>query len=757
MKHLQILFSLLCVCLIAASVTAQPRKPGAATVSSPVKVEIAPEEDDPLSNFADKGLPEPSVLGLRPSADLAGFVAPEILKYDPDSLSVLIGALQKAGFHIIDVNQKILFRPTSTPVGAAFYDFEVAGMLRASGFGAVTTVEKLGKLIVNNDPDLTRANFPKLLLNDLRTARTSPDPQTQFIAHLIFELGKGTSDLATASPGQARIHLIQASLIERIFLGDFLDAYEGFSEQSATLLFRPRIFGLDRDVSFIKTMWSSAAVSPCDDIGDVTKLAGIEGKIKKVAGKVFDKESIPSIFTAPKEAIKKRFDNLAKGIEGSNLVMSYVKVVLANMSIEADITVADPMPLIRTKSNSEFDEQRTVTAKFQIKFKHADTINCVGKALKTATGFEVEAPKDGPMKGIPVKWQPVVEGSGPSKFGSYPVTIVADDKTKGDIFKQVTNDLGENKITLFGKPQDRDLRKEPVVPKAKKAGLDVSVATENMDASEDIPKIFWFGFEGNFGLKAFIEVIPDILGKMALKTYKVSVPVRDWQPCSEDWGGYINYTKKLSRTIVVKANRTSNGNSTGDGIRRIERDVVVNVVLNPRTPEDIAAKKDPRPADFRVRGRYSDIFDGSREADPCCGPLEGKFATKFRSGSETKFLGSFQKRFYLRFTGSERDYSLAFDFSTDPVDGRTHSFNEILETDCPLEYAEESSQYSDTPITLAAELSDGRYGSRFVNSAGDVLQGSKPAAGAPPIQSPDGSTITWEWALVRCSRPAPAQ
>ena len=467
---------------------------------------------------------------------------------------------------------------------------------------------------------------------------------------------------------------------------------------------------------------------------------------------MFDKESIPSIWTAPKEVIKKNFENVAKGIEHANLVSSYVKVIMANMNIKADITVADPVPLIRTKSDREYDEQRTVTAKFRIDFKHADTINCVGKALKASTGMEVEVPKDGPMKGVPVKWEPIMVGSGPSKFSRYPVVILADDKKKQDISIQVTNELGENKITLFGKPQERNLEQEPVVPQAKKAGLNVSVATESMDASDDIPKIFWFGFEGDFGVKAFVELVPEILAKMALKTYKVSVPVRDWQPCSEDWGGYINYTKKLNKTIVVKATRTSNGNSTGDGIRRIEKDVLVNIVLNPRSPEDIIAKKAPRPADFRVRGRYSDIFEGSREGDPCCGPAEGVYRTKFRTGSETTFLGYFQKLFYLRFTGGDRDYSLAFDFSTDPVAGHTHSFTEILETNCPLEYAEESSQDSDTPVTLADSLPDGRYGDRFVNSAGDLLQGTKPSPGAPPIQAPDGSTVTWEWALVRCRR-----
>ncbi|MEO8041478.1 MAG: hypothetical protein ABI646_02610 [Acidobacteriota bacterium] len=746
MKHLRIVFSLLFVFSIVLTLNAQPRKPGASGAPVPPKAEVVPDDGNALANFADKGLPEPSVLGLRPSAALARSVAPKILKNDADSLSALTGALQKAGFHIIDTNQKILFRPTSTPIGAAFYDFEVAGMLRATGFGAVTTIEKLGGLITNKDSDLVRLNFPKLMLNDLRTARSSQDPQTEFIANLIFELGKGTSDLSTAGPAQARINLIQVSLIERIFLGDLIDAFETISEQGASLLPGSHFFPRGRDVRFAPASWNFAPLTPCEDVADMTKIVGIEGKVKKVAGKVFDKESIPSVFTAPKEAIKKRFENLAKGIEGANLVMSYVKVVMANMNIQADITVTDPMPLIRTKRKTEYEQQRTLTAKFRIDFKRADTINCVGKAVKAATGMEVEVPKDGPMKGVPVKWQPVMEGDGYSKFGGYPVTIVADDKKRQDIFLQVTDDLGENKITLFGKPQDRDLEQEPVVPKAKKAALTVSVATESMDASDDIPKIFWFGFEGDFGLKAIIEVVPDILAKMALKTYKVSVPVRDWQPCSDDWGGYINYTKKLSRTIVVKANRTSNGNSTGDGIRRIEKSESVNVVLNPRTPEDIEAKKEPRPADYRVSGRYSDIFDGNREGDPCCGPKEGSYKTKFRSGSETTFLGSFRQRFDLRFAGGDRDYTLAFGFASDAVDARIHTFFEILDTDCPLEYAEESSEYSNTSILVADMLADGRYGERFVSPAGDLLQGTK------QVQAPDGATVTWEWALARCKR-----
>lgn len=742
MKHLRIILSLLFLFSLGLTVNAQPRRPGAATTPPPVGAETT-SDDDPLGNFSDKGLPEPAILGLRPSAGLARAVALKILKNDAESLSVLTAALQKAGFHIMDTNQKILYGPTSTPIGAAFYDFEVAGMLRATGFGAVTTVEKLGTLIANNDPNLMRANFPKLLMNDLRTARTSADPQTQFIAALIFELGKGTSDLSTASPADARINLIQSSLIERIFLGDLIDAYERFSEQNASLFPRRGLFDRDRDVQFVRTSWNFPG--PCEEIADISKVVGMEGKIKKVAGQIFNKESIPSIFTMP-AAVKEQLGKLAKGIEMAGILGSWVKVILANMNISADITVQNPLPLIRTKSDKQYDEQRYVTAKFKIDFKHADTINCVGKAMKTIAGISVEAPKDGPMKNVPVKWQPVHEGSGSSRYSEYPVTIMADDGKKQDISIQVTNALGENKIVLFGKPQAQNLENEAVVPLAKKARLTVSVATENMNASEDLPKIFGFGAGGDFGVGAFIKLAPDIAAKMALKTYKVMVPVRDWQPCSEDWGGYINYTKKLNTTIVVKASRNSNGNSTGDGVRRIERDEEVNVVLNPRTPEDIIAKTDPRPADFRVRGRHSDIFDGSRDGDPCCGPVEGTYRTKFRSGSITTFSGSFQKRFHFRFAGGDRDYSLSFEFNTDLMPAHTHAFTEILETNCPLEYDEENSEDSDSPIELEDALPDGRYGQRFLNPAGDLLQGTK------QVQAPDGSTVNWDWALARCSK-----
>lgn len=744
MKFAKLSFLTILILISTATFSAQPTRRVSTGTPPPLKAG-SEAEPNPVEDFPDKGLPEPANLGQKPSSALAVQTAQRILKYDENSLAVLTAALQKAGFHIVDKDLKILFKPTAPVNGMAFYDFEVAGMLKSTGFGAVTTIEKIGKTFANNSPELTALNLPTLLLSDLRASRNSKDQQTQFVVSLIFELGKGVSDLSTASPADAKINLIQASLIERIFLGEVLEAYEKFATETSGSFWRKQsIFDKQTQFSFLNASFSNNIVGPCEDVSDLSKLAGYEGKIKKVGGAIFGKDSIPSVYTKGKDFIKKNFENLAKGIEHANFVMSWVKLVVANMSIAADLTVEDPIPLIRTKSNRNTGEERIVTAKFRINFRHSETINCVGKAIKTASGLDLEVPKDGALSEVPVKWEAKLEGSGYSRYTGYPVLIDAVDPVRRDISRQKTDKQGVNKIKLTGKPQAKNLEAEPVVPKDKKADLTVAVATEDMEAKDDLQKIFWFGFEGDFGVKAFLEVLPDIMAKMALRNFKVTVPVRDWQPCSEDWGGYINYKRNLSTTIVVKSSRSSNGNSTGDGVRRITKDETVNIVLNPRTKEEVIAKAPNKPADFRVRGKYTDIFEGVREADPCCGPVEGNYSTKFREGEEIKFFGVFQRKMYVSFSGGDRDFSLGFSFDSDLVNGQRHEFKEILETNCQLEYAEEYSRDSEFPAAVSGLLNPGRYGQRYLNAAGDLLQGTK------ETQLPDGSTITWEWALARC-------
>ena len=115
---------------------------------------------DPLNDFATKWLGRTHSFGGVPNAALAGTAAKLILANDDESLPALIGALQLSGFHIIDKDQKILYKPASAANGTAFFDYEVVGMLRASQLGAASSLERFGNALAGDDADLKRLNLP---------------------------------------------------------------------------------------------------------------------------------------------------------------------------------------------------------------------------------------------------------------------------------------------------------------------------------------------------------------------------------------------------------------------------------------------------------------------------------------------------------------------------------------------------------------------------------------------------------------------
>lgn len=769
MKHAPT--SLVLLLFISLAAFGQPRRPVPTAKSGypPEKVEAGPEPNS-LADFPTKGLPEAYLLGDAASPELAKKAVAAILKNDENSLPALIGALQKAGFHIIDRNQKILFQPTGISNGAAFFDYEIAGMLRATQFGAVTTLDKMAGMLTGDDPQLKSLRLASLFLSDLRAAssmtreRIEKVPRDQmastqqkaFLAALVMELGAQTGGLTNSS----KINLIQASIIERRFLADLAATYSEFQSPQAFFIPQRRMFDSRDDVRFVNASWSRPFQDPCKAVEAIDKMQGYESKGRKVI-KAFDRvmntlatgeytDDVPGgiLKKIPesnqfKKMFEERFKKVADGFEKLNIVMSYVKLVAANMNIKADLQVEDPMPLIRTKHNRNTGQERIVTAKFSIEFAGSEEINCTAKAAKLMTGLEVEVPDDGPLKDVPVIWEMLVEGDRYSRHAGYPVIVDAVDKTRGDTSRQRTNELGENKIKLTGKPQARNLEQEPVVPLATKADLRVSIATEKMDAAKDIPKIFSFGLGGKFGPAALIEIAPEILGKMALRSFRVSVPVRDWQPCSDDWGGIITVHRELHKTVSELRKIELNGNTSGTGLLRVSEIDDAEIVLNPRTRAEIENNAAEKPASVKARGVHSSIGEFIRAGDPCCGTEEGVFNTKLRRGEEFKYEKSnLTMASPVTFRGSQRDYTLMLLFQLDMIPVEVRKFGEVIESNCPLE--DGWSRIEDSYWGYTVTLPEGRWAERYVNPEGDILSGSK------TINMPDGAKVTWTWKLARC-------
>lgn len=719
MKTIAIVFSIFA---FAFSAFAQLRRVGPRTVRGPAPAPTVRSValEDPLGKFASSGeLPRAQVFA---AVESAGAAAEMILANDENSLPALIGALQFAGFHIIDQKQKILFAPRWGSNGMAFYDFEVAGMLRTSQFGMASSIGKIGNALAADNTEVKRLDLPKQILDALKAARGSKDHENKFLAHLIFELSRNKPLVSTETP----ISMIQMLIIERRFLGDLIEAYAEASQGSITPLGVPRdrLFRMRSQLRFVNASFSPGiGAPPCEDLKDIEKIAGYESKGKKV-GKLFGM-NLPSM--TPMSAAKSVFKPIANQIEKVNTAISYLNLIMANINLEGKIDTPPPLPYVRTKSNSYDGEgEKILTASFRIKSKNSETINCAGKALKLVSGLDIQVPEDGPLKEVPVHWEPIYEGSGNDRYTTnFPVINQAVPDRFKDISNLKTDANGESKIKIIGQRQNRDLTKVATFEVPKRVRYRVSIATDKMDANKDIPKIFWGGVDiKSGGIVGFlIEFIPEMMGKMALKAYKVEIPIRDWKPCTDDdnWGGTVTYTRdKWTPRINIHEEANITIVAKAEGEPKTGKPAAYYEVFGYRTTDNPPVSAD----------------------DPCC---EGTTTTQ--SGSRLDFEGSFSAPFDITFRGTENEFSLGFSFQTPSMKSKNRDYLKVLSTACPYEDDDGYDRTVEGSFALGGGLTDGHYPTRYVDASGEHLVGSTSYVDA------EGATVNWEWDLTHCRPP----
>lgn len=713
MKRISIISLLLLILAICPAIFAQRQ----ITNTPPPEMKLAEvESKNPLDNFTTKGLPEAYIIGENRSDDLAVRLARDISKYDKESLSILMAALQKAGFYIIDQNQKVLYKPTSTyDMEMAFYDFEVVGMLKTSASGTTTTIKKLAEVISQNNSEISADKLGNSILNDLRKARNSNDGRLRFVANLLFELGKNSpkpNDLSNTTPESSKINIIQLSLVERMLLGDLIDSYAKLVAGN----FRNDKLFRSNEVRFINAGFLNYGNSLCDAWGDLTTLQNTSKNAYKVVEKfpVFEKTLDECELLGDPQAIEvckraknspthqKYLESLGKGLRFAVISLAANKLKSASQNVKIELKVQEPMPLVRTKSSSNLGETRDVTAKFTTEWVNSEKaaqVVCLDKLAADANPkFDfLESPS---LEGKKVKWGIISEDG--SEIGDDSVTLSSQsDKLKGQ--------TGESLVSIVGKSQTEDLtnRKTYATPHAVYVVVTIG---ENPAAS---------------GSKTIL------------------VPIRDWISCTDDWSGTIDYEREYEKITVIKSTRQSNGNGSGDGIRTYKWVENAIIKLNPRKPEEMKTKP-PNPADMEIFNLTEDIFEGVRENDPCCGKDEGNFTTRFRKGEKEWFTGMVKGPLIIKYQPGERDYSLGFNGSTGSFKLIVKSIDEVFDTNCPLEEIAPINSREKFNSHFDMQLEDGRYGQRFVGTAGEVLFGTK------ILNLSDGTKITWKWDLYRC-------
>lgn len=755
MKKITILLLLF---VFTFSTFAQPqRRVGPRTVKGPPP---APEVktisfEDPLSNFAVKGtMPKEHIFAAVSSAKTA---ADMILEGDENSLGALIGVLMFTGFHIIDKNQKILFAPRWGANGTAFYDFELVGMLRGSQLGMASSISRFGNALAGDDEELQRLNLPKLIFEELKAARNSKDYANKFFAELIFELSRN-NPLETPD---AAITTLQLMLIERRFLGDLVEMYAETQQGS--------LFRRQPEVKFVNASYSSfnsfsLADSPCKEIEDIVKIMDYESKAGKIS-KLFG-EDLKGPF---KQFHENYFKRIADHAAVVNKVYSYLKLILANITIDADFDIPEKLPYIRTKSGSQTGEfEKILTLSLKRKKINSELINCAGKNLKILTGLNVSVPNDGPVKDVPVEWEDIDTSNKVKDSREYPVIIqnYPDRFVKRHQIK--TDENGESKIKLIGNKQHRDLTNVGVVDYIRKLRMRVRVATEKMDLEKDLDKIFWGtvdiksggdknidlidkgmekvaerisggktikviegvervsnleGVKGTFAggvANLIITLIPEMASKMKLINFQKIIPIKDWMLCTDDnnWGGSVTYMREKN---------TPNFSLTEDAIITI----VAKSEDEPKTgiPEAI----------YEVRGSRERKNDIQTVPDDCC---EGEYSSQ--GGSSMEFSDTFKAPFNIQYHSTVTNFQLGFQFATPDINAKYNSYLKVLSTACPYDNDEGYDKTLDGKYSFSGKLDEKEYYKRYADDGGEHLVGE-----TSYIDS-DGATVTWVWDLTHC-------
>lgn len=284
--------------------------------------------DDTANDFAASGLPAPKDFGGAPNDALAAVLAKKITNYDEDNLPILITMLQRAGFFIINRDNKVLYQPTSgTGMGLGFYDFEVAGMYKLSRRGIVSSVEKFAVQMGKETPTLPPSRFAELMMQDLKIAANSSNKTVRFGARLIIEIGKNSPqpvDLSSANSPGVPINIIQASLWERRLIGDIVAFVQKDSAIFQPALPRKNPFNFTR-ASYVPTL-----TPPCA----TTEVEGLILDASSLGITTGHGQLLEQITAGSSTQMQGKLGKVSAGLGIVNIAISCAKLVAALMTLK---------------------------------------------------------------------------------------------------------------------------------------------------------------------------------------------------------------------------------------------------------------------------------------------------------------------------------------------------------------------------------------------------------------------------------------
>lgn len=543
-------------------VSAQRQAPTPAkTPTQPTKTQATktfPLVFDDLNDFVAKGLPDSGDLPKEGNLDqAAAIMAKQISRLDKDSLPMLLTALQTAGFAVVDENRKVLRKPLGDGKGQGlvFFDWETVGMLKLAKRGIGTTINKIVGVITKETPTISASQFSELMLKDLRIqADNSDNAFLRFWARLIIELGKSSAqpvDLMAASPKDVNLTMLQASLLIRRLQGDFYILKTRLKDNAEV---RPPFAPQN---SFVSVVWQKddlpmfrpisfpvADDLPCNMTSDEALIfdASANG-LSFGSGKLI--ELIGSTIKSP--AGQATFGKLSNALTIAGLVLAWGKLAAAVTSLRGELTVENPLPLIRTP-NSVPGERRLMKARIWTEVGRKQTLNCVRLAINIATSLDFNLPTEGPVSDTAVEWhfagdnETRVNNSNTRNVEKFVLFESPGGKDR-DPQKQVTDKDGISTMYLVGAPKIPAVVYFKAMTVEKKANVLVGVT---LKSAKDFAQN-WIDIGGTaLTLISSPLGIPTAIAELGYRVPYVAaraeIPVTDHEPCDGQWQGTVSYT-----------------------------------------------------------------------------------------------------------------------------------------------------------------------------------------------------------------------
>jgi hypothetical protein len=297
-------------------------------------------------------------------------------------------------------------------------------------------------------------------------------------------------------------------------------------------------------------------------------------------------------------------------------------------------------------------------------------------------------------------------------------------------------------MNLVGAPKIPTVINQPVVPVRKKAGVKVAVA---LKAKRDLEQNF-IDLGGAVigtlisGPLGVLGSLPEIGFRMKFDVGTLTVPVKDWELCTSDWAGTIDYRRLFKKAMSVN-------NYSRKGTQTIEEVTEITWVLNPRT-RDMPATTPPIPADVYIRIKNSDLFEGKGEADVCCNDKSAKEAGaqirehitfNFSDSSKAPLTPELSENFLLSIFPT-------FPMASTYIGKKRRSFT-VSESACAPDADTTAESTEDQVASLGVESLERTKTNRRLTNTGE---GVEELFGSESFDDPRGGTITYQWSLARC-------